>query len=169
MNDLRIRNTDDLLTELNILNSCYCDLSEQFFGQRIGANVDYDQYLSAITKLLRIASDCEITIREIKNNNTNLPDCVSHYLDSRKESIFLFQAIVEKLKRKVNGKRYGLFEYRKDMKLWSEAEEKSVCLGDPLQSFSEHFYQSDEGRRQLFESRKALMNQIRAFEQHPNK
>lgn len=156
----RSRNMDELLYELNMMNSQYCALQNRFFAQGLGEQVDYHEYLRSLQSLRTMAADCETTIKALHSRDVDasLPE---EYLKCRINSMQFFERIVTKIEGKARGIKYGFIRYNLDVSQLSKEKKNAVVIGERLQAFSEKYYQSEKGKKDYEQNKRDLLRDVR--------
>jgi len=133
-----------MLQTTNDLNSDYCDIYTEYFSQKIGQRIAYDNILNNLNNIdlmlkkeiaelnkLLVSGSEAIQVIKVLTNYQNL-------LNSR---IIALQSIVTKLRDKAEGigGKYSFFAYSSDNKKLKKMEVENNMLGNTLQHIAVPF------------------------------
>lgn len=129
------------LTQLNLVNSQYCDLQDTLFSQKPGEQGDYSHMLSELLRIQTLLENYNANMKlqrsEIESHHeySDLLTLMDRYQMNRERSMAKFRSILRGLKQRSDGHlfSYSLLAYNRDVTIQQKYEKEALEIGDSLQ------------------------------------
>lgn len=127
-------NSEHVKVQLNNLNeslTLYIRVHDDVFQQKLGAKLDYESMLSKLNEAMGIAKNVSSKLIGDLDESHVAVLYTNRLLETQKQ----LHHIVDKLRKKAQGEKYGFFEYIKDLKEYKKLEASYYDLGNDLNRF----------------------------------